>query len=183
MSSLKRKEVSTGGVPFKAAKTNGGADGGRPSKRAKADKSGDFKKKNEKTDKSDKKNADSESTSVPATAGAATLVSRLKEDEPLFPRGGGSVLTPLEYKQIQVQAKSDALFDQQTNGAADKADGSAKKKQKGKRKLDAAAAGAKPADDGPKIESLNYKVCQFVDYRRSREPRQGERSLLTHNFL
>lgn len=153
MSSLKRKEASAGGAPSKAPKTNGPADSGRPSKRAKGDKSGDFKKK----DNSDKKNDNSESTSMPATAGAATLVSVLKEDEPLFPRGGGSVLTPLEYKQIQVQAKSDALFDQQTNGEADKADGQTKKKQKGKRKSDAAAA--KPADDGPKIESLNFKVC------------------------
>ncbi|ERT01232.1 hypothetical protein HMPREF1624_02474 [Sporothrix schenckii ATCC 58251] len=158
MSSLKRKEASTGGVPSKAAKTNGGGDGDRPSKRAKANKSGDFKKTNDKTDK---KKPDSESNSVPATAGASTLVSRLKEDEPLFPRGGGSVLTPLEYKQIQVQAKSDALFDQ-ANGDADKADGpEKKKKQKGRRKLDAATA--KPADDGPRIESLNYKAFSTIN--------------------
>ncbi|CAK7216611.1 rRNA bioproteinsis protein rrp5 [Sporothrix bragantina] len=149
MSSLKRKEASTG----KPAKSNNSAaDGGRPSKRAKGEKSGDFKK----SDKIDKKGtSESESTSVPANAGAATLVSRLKEDEPLFPRGGGSVLTPLEYKQIQVQAKSDALFDQHTDGA-DKADAPAKKKQKSKRKADDKPA-AKPADDSVKIESLNFK--------------------------
>ncbi|CAK7203915.1 rRNA bioproteinsis protein rrp5 [Sporothrix eucalyptigena] len=149
MSSLKRKEASTG----KAAKSNShGASDGRPSKRAKADKSGDFKKTTDS-----KKNADSESTSVPANAGAAALVSRLKEDEPLFPRGGASVLTPLEYKQIQVQAKNDALFDQHTDGQADKADGATKKKQKSKRKHDEKVAAAKAADDSVKIESLNFK--------------------------
>ncbi|CAK7210616.1 rRNA bioproteinsis protein rrp5 [Sporothrix curviconia] len=153
MSSLKRKEASTG----KAAKSNNSAaDSGRPSKRAKGEKSGDFKKNDKTADrKTDRKTAsESESTSVPANAGAAALVSRLKEDEPLFPRGGGSVLTPLEYKQIQVQAKSDALFDQHADG--NKAEAQAKKKQKSKRKHDDSTA-AKPADDSVKIESLNFK--------------------------
>ncbi|KAL6712719.1 rRNA biogenesis protein rrp5 [Lecanora helva] len=40
-------------------------------------------------------------------------LSNLKE-EPAFPRGGASVLTPLEHKQIQVQAKQDVLFEQRT---------------------------------------------------------------------
>ena len=193
MSSLKRKEASTG----KAAKSsNGAADGGRPSKRAKAEKPGDFKKTDKKTDKkadkkTDKKNAaESESTSVPANAGAAALVSRLKEDEPLFPRGGGSVLTPLEYKQIQVQAKSDALFDQHTDGGADKADAATKKRQKSKRKHDDKPA-AKPVDDGVKIESLNFKVCRgqgmanaFIREReRERKKKGGGRKQMKETAL
>lgn len=40
-----------------------------------------------------------------------TKNSWLKEDERAFPRGGGGVLTPLEHKQIQVQAARDVLFD------------------------------------------------------------------------
>ena len=39
--------------------------------------------------------------------------SILKEEAP-FPRGGASVLTPLEHKQIKIQAKQDVLFEQAT---------------------------------------------------------------------
>jgi rRNA biogenesis protein RRP5 len=38
--------------------------------------------------------------------------SILRDEEPSFPRGGGSVLTPLERKQIQIQATRDVLFEQ-----------------------------------------------------------------------
>lgn len=140
MSSLKRKESSTGSGPSKPAKTNNTKTkdtntDGRPSKRAKAEK------------------PEPKKAAEPAAAVTAPLVSRLKEDEPLFPRGGGSVLTPLEVKQIQVQAKRDALFDQEKEGD-DKAE-KAKKKSKPKRKTTDDAA--KPEADGVKIESLNFK--------------------------
>jgi rRNA biogenesis protein RRP5 len=42
----------------------------------------------------------------------ASELSVLRDDEPSFPRGGGSVLTPLERKQIQIQAHKDVLFEQ-----------------------------------------------------------------------
>ena len=45
-------------------------------------------------------------------------LSVLREDEPAFPRGGASILTPLEYKQIQIQAKQDVLFEQNTGKKA-----------------------------------------------------------------
>ena len=48
----------------------------------------------------------------------ATAVSLLKKEEPSFPRGGASVLTPLEQKQIQVQANKDVLFEQRTGQKA-----------------------------------------------------------------
>lgn len=48
--------------------------------------------------------------------------SVLKEEEPAFPRGGASVLTPLEHKQIQIQAKEDVLFEQKTGKKATKND-------------------------------------------------------------
>ncbi|KAI4210626.1 MAG: hypothetical protein LQ351_006505 [Letrouitia transgressa] len=42
----------------------------------------------------------------------------LKPEEPAFPRGGASVLTPLEHKRIQIQAKNDVLFEQATGKKA-----------------------------------------------------------------
>ena len=36
----------------------------------------------------------------------------LQEEERSFPRGGASVLTPLEHKQIQIKANQDVLFEQ-----------------------------------------------------------------------
>lgn len=45
-------------------------------------------------------------------------LSVLREDEPAFPRGGASILTPLEHKQIQIQAKQDVLFEQSTGKKA-----------------------------------------------------------------
>ena len=45
-------------------------------------------------------------------------VSLLRNEELAFPRGGASFLTPLEHKQIQIQAKQDALFEQSTGKKA-----------------------------------------------------------------
>ena len=38
--------------------------------------------------------------------------SIFKDEERSFPRGGASVLTPLEHKQIQIKATQDVLFEQ-----------------------------------------------------------------------
>lgn len=45
---------------------------------------------------------------------SSAKLSVLKDEEPAFPRGGASGLTPLEHKQIQIQAKHDVLFEQNT---------------------------------------------------------------------
>lgn len=45
-------------------------------------------------------------------------LSVLREEEPAFPRGGASILTPLEHKRIQIQAKQDVLFEQSTGKKA-----------------------------------------------------------------
>jgi rRNA biogenesis protein RRP5 len=37
-------------------------------------------------------------------------LSIVRDEEPAFPRGGANVLTPLERKQIQIQATRDVLF-------------------------------------------------------------------------
>ncbi|KAJ5811611.1 hypothetical protein N7474_007912 [Penicillium riverlandense] len=69
----------------------------QPQKRAKV--GADERKKDQKKEKD-------------ALAPKASELSVLREDEPSFPRGGGSVLTPLERKQIQIQATKDVLFEQ-----------------------------------------------------------------------
>lgn len=58
----------------------------------------------------------------PARPAQASALSALREEEPAFPRGGASVLTPLEYKQIQIQATKDVLFEQHTGRKAPKHD-------------------------------------------------------------
>lgn len=42
----------------------------------------------------------------------STQNSIFKDEEKSFPRGGASVLTPLEHKQIQIKANQDVLFEQ-----------------------------------------------------------------------
>lgn len=107
---------------------------------------------------------------APAAPKASEL-SVLRDDEPLFPRGGGSVLTPLERKQIQIQATKDVLFEQKrpkkSAGHEDESDvemndGDAattakkprKKKTKGKKSTD-----QEPSEKlGVRIEGLSFKV-------------------------
>ena len=102
----------------------------------------------------------------------------MSTNEPSFPRGGGSVLTPLERKQIQIQANKDVLFEQkgakkptrefvddndddededvemedtETTTTAKK---SRKKKAKGKKSTDKESS----EKEGVRIEGLSYKV-------------------------
>ncbi|KAK0646068.1 hypothetical protein B0T16DRAFT_412562 [Cercophora newfieldiana] len=148
MSSLKRKEGPGGPSASKSARPTTES---RPSKRPKSSdapkdtKAGASKGKDAKSPK--KAKGDTEKPSIAPSA------SLLKEDEPLFPRGGGSVLTPLEQQEIQVQAKKDALFEEQSGATSGKGEKGGKKK---KRKSE---AGATPAvdPDAVKIESLNFK--------------------------
>ncbi|KAI9731001.1 MAG: rRNA biogenesis protein rrp5 [Cirrosporium novae-zelandiae] len=77
-------------------------------------KSHNKKKDNSATDDSANRPA-KENTKQPKSTASAPRQSQLtllKDDEPSFPRGGGSVLTPLEKKQIQIQAKKDVLFEE-----------------------------------------------------------------------
>jgi rRNA biogenesis protein RRP5 len=53
---------------------------------------------------------------VDSAGTAKAAVSILREEEPLFPRGGGSVLTPLEQRQIKAEAERDVLFEQAGKG-------------------------------------------------------------------
>ncbi|MCJ1313904.1 rRNA biogenesis protein rrp5 [Agyrium rufum] len=101
--------------------------------------------------------------------------SLLSQEEAAFPRGGASVLTPLEHKQIRIQAERDVLFEQigpkssrdvdsaneeeqekevQRNKSADRRTGT--KKTNRKEKTEKSQQILK-VDDGPRIEGLSYK--------------------------
>lgn len=139
MSNLKRKDAPGGNPPAKSAK---GSKAARPTNK-------DAPIKNAKaSDKPVRKSTSDELSKAPT-------VSLLKTEEPAFPRGGGSVLTPLEQKQIQIEAKADAMREEEfeTSGKALK---------KKKRKSAAAKADRKSDNkeevDSVKVESLNFKV-------------------------
>lgn len=137
MSTLKRKDAPGGNPPAKSAKSTKEA---RPSKKDSASK--DAKPAGKKTKSDDQPKA---------------VVSVLKDEEPMFPRGGGSVLTPLEQKQIQLEAKADAAREEEfTTG------GKTQKKKKRKATLEKGKKGttAEAEEDSVKVESLNFKVCR-----------------------
>lgn len=141
MSTLKRKGAPSGNASKKDT----------PSKKVKSEKPAGRtpeKKASKSTDK---------------TAPSAPSVARVKEEEPLFPRGGGSVLTPLEHKQITIQAKQDALFEEESGKTTIKAEKDPKKKKRKSSGKDD-KKGTKPAHDpdAVKIEGLNYKVQSLL---------------------
>lgn len=148
MGAVKRKEAPGGDAPSKKAKATKDS---RPSKREQPSKVKDEAPKTKTT-----------SSSSAAAPPQPTVVSLLKEDEPMFPRGGGSVLTPLEQKQIQIEAKADALKE---NDEFDTYEKAKSKKERKKSKMAAHDGSGKGASDaeGIKIESLNYKVHQFAN--------------------
>lgn len=97
-------------------------------------------------------------------------------EEPVFPRGGSSILTPLEQKQIHIQATSDVLFEQSTGrkpatneyedgeNESDQSDQSSGARQKTKRKKKSQKAQKGKLEEAAKepnirIERLSYKVC------------------------
>ncbi|KAI5457806.1 hypothetical protein BGZ63DRAFT_515567 [Mariannaea sp. PMI_226] len=142
MSNLKRKDAPGGNPPSKSAKNTKEA---RPSKK---DASAQDSKSTKSPNPKPKKPVDA--------AEKGPVVSLLKDEEPMFPRGGGSVLTPLEQKQIQLEAKADALRDEEFQSS-----GKALKKKKRKT---AALKGDKKDDktgamdeDHVKVESLSFK--------------------------
>lgn len=122
--------------------------------------------------KDQKKQRTSESTSDLKP----TELTVLRDDEPSFPRGGGSVLTPLEKKQIHIQATKDVLFEQKGskkssgNSAVgdddediemnDAEDNATSVKQRGKRKTKSKKRAEQEANEkqGVRIEGLNFKV-------------------------
>jgi len=97
-------------------------------------------------------------------------VSILQQEEKAFPRGGGSVLTPLEHKQIQIQATRDVLFEESgqkrstEDGAEDGEDfGDAppeedkKATKKRKNKKSGKTTSAEEVEKRLKVEGLKFK--------------------------
>jgi rRNA biogenesis protein RRP5 len=94
--------------------------------------------------------------------------SILKTEDKAFPRGGASVLTPLEHKQIQIQATEDVLFEQagskrpvHASGSEDEGESAFadehKKTKKRKKGKDARSAVPESKERIEKIEGLSYK--------------------------
>ncbi|KAL7945801.1 hypothetical protein V8C42DRAFT_321608 [Trichoderma barbatum] len=139
MSTLKRKDAPGGNPPPKSAKNFKEA---RPSKKeAPAKDAKPAAKAHRKPEGATEERA------------KAPVISVLKDDEPVFPRGGGSVLTPLEQKKIQMEAKADAIREEEFETGAKSQKKKAKKSSgKGDKKTD-----KKAEEDTIKIESLNFK--------------------------
>lgn len=70
------------------------------------------KRQRQETNGAKEKDSSKDVEAQPKVERKAPKVSILQEEERSFPRGGGGVLTPLEHKQIQVQATRDALFEE-----------------------------------------------------------------------
>lgn len=97
---------------------------------------------------------------------AIPKLTKTREEDAAFPRGGASVLTPLEHKQIQIEATRDVLFEQgaKSSNAVDEGGEEQnvtkkKHKSKSKSKSKKGADIAQPEEETVKIEGLSYKVC------------------------
>ncbi|TDZ32214.1 rRNA biogenesis protein rrp5 [Colletotrichum spinosum] len=143
MGSLKRKDAPGGTPPSKSAKSNKSSG---PSKR-------DSTKERKPEGVKDKKPA----ADAPAAPKAPIVSQLLKDEEPMFPRGGGSILTPLEQKQITAEARADAAKEEAAE--FDVNEKSKAKKEKRRKAKDTKGQDLKPArdEDAVKIESLNHK--------------------------
>lgn len=154
MGPIKRKSGPTNDSFVRSKKL--GENDNRPQKRL----------RQEETASSDTTKPNSGIATVP-TAAHVPKIARAKEEEVAFPRGGASVLTPLEHKQINIDATRDVLFEHETASRA-KAEGESeaaathggkKRKQKNKGAKDENAKGDE--DDNIRIEGLSYKVSTF----------------------
>lgn len=105
--------------------------------------------------------------SKPASAPPKSI---FKDEETSFPRGGASVLTPLEHKQIQIKANQDVLFEQTgmkrssggDDGFSDMGSDDGEKPTAKASKKRPAKKGKKTHEDGEKeqvikVEGLSYK--------------------------
>ncbi|KAL2075304.1 hypothetical protein VTL71DRAFT_247 [Oculimacula yallundae] len=96
----------------------------------------------------------------------APKISQVRDEDAAFPRGGASLLTPLEHKQIQIEATRDVLFEQgakshNTEEAGEDGEKAEKKKHKSKSKSKANGkkdnAAAEADEEVVRIEGLSYQ--------------------------
>ncbi|GAB0134027.1 hypothetical protein EsDP_00002413 [Epichloe bromicola] len=145
MSNLKRKDAPGGQPPAKSARNS---KEGRPSKpdTPAANKAAKAGKQSSKTAQS--------SDDRPK----APVVSLLKDEEPIFPRGGGSVLTPLEQKQIQLEARADARREEEFETSGGKTQKKPlQKKRKASTKGGKKGSEKQDTEDSVKVDSLSFK--------------------------
>ncbi|KAJ2905781.1 hypothetical protein MKZ38_004458 [Zalerion maritima] len=128
MSGVKRKASAVSSAPSKVPKTNSSSSPAIKSKPHKTRDEGN------------------------TTAVKPSQTLNLREEEPLFPRGGGSALTPFEHKQIKAQATRDVLFEDAQKPAKVEKKKRRKSQAKGKDSTEKALK-----EDHVKIESLNHK--------------------------
>lgn len=123
-----------------------------------------------------KQKTDDKSKSSSTASPKPSELTVLRDEEAAFPRGGASVLTPLERKQIQLEATKDVLFEQkgpkqQADGFGDEekeeedvemngAEGTntVKKPRKRKTKSKKNEEQEDSGRQGPRIEGLSFKV-------------------------
>ena len=125
----------------------------------------------------------------PKRASAESLQpSLLAKEEPSFPRGGASMLTPLEHRQIKIQAAKDVLFEQSGKKSAPgedfldgedqenvereaKSKAKAGPKERGDRERSlkkSRRADTRPIEEKPtRIEGLSYKVGEILPICKS----------------
>lgn len=133
----------------------------RPKKKAKAA----TQEKDSKQSKSGKSNDALQNDRKPIRR------SVLLQEEKSFPRGGASVLTPIEQKQIRAKAERDVLFEQQTGQKAsysadddgdlfDRNDSTeaAPAKRRPQVKSSKSSSAQKPESQGIKVHGLSYKT-------------------------
>ena len=97
-------------------------------------------------------------------------ISKVREEEVAFPRGGASLLTPLEHKQIQIEATRDVLFEQHSGQSkADLAGEDVVAIRKGRRPKSKSAKkiteGNEPQEEIVTIEGLSYKVSKIFCFQ------------------
>ena len=121
----------------------------------------------------------SDDTSPNAAAPARSPPSRsphkasvLREEDAPFPRGGASVLTPLEHKQIRIEATNDVLFEQSASKKSSKPveeDGEERdtvdptpprRKPKLRSKAKKTSALVQAEENSVRIEGLSYRVSR-----------------------
>ncbi|KAF2239031.1 U3 snoRNP-associated protein Rrp5 [Viridothelium virens] len=148
-----------------ADKSQRANNGPRPKKARKEDAPSQPKPKKSKPAQNDQKAEDG--------SGKQPRPSLLSSEEASFPRGGASVLTPLEHKQIKIDAERDVLFENrppkgqvEDDNTSDRenigteAQGEIKQKQRSKKRkrshLSVTAPEVAP-EDNVKIESLSFR--------------------------
>lgn len=179
MAPVKRKgnapEDSSAAAPKKRVKYRDNEGSKDPKRKRKASEAGDSKDASKK-ERSDGSKVKEESAPRPAA------VSVLREEQPAFPRGGSNVLTPIERKQINIEATKDVLFEQKAAGGKELKDSdddesafdetdkpaAAPKAKKRKSKASKSSTSRETIEkEGVRIEGLNYKVkrsCPFYSY-------------------